>query len=170
LTAAGERPVTTSATRRPWTVLAWAISIPAALLLIWCAGFLYWRLRMARALADVQRETEARMDVLNPPPSLFSPAGSRAIPHLLREMLEAISRNDRKTAVVLCREFSSTVKAAEAGAFSKNFRGTHFGLIPNNSSLDHLRSVWKINQEWWAREQGHFPTAWMWWSGTRRSD
>jgi hypothetical protein len=157
-----------SGKRRFWTFLAWAICIPTALLLLWSAGFLYWRLRMARALADLQRETEARMDVMNPPPSLFSPAGSRAIPYLLRELRDAISRGDRKIAIVLYREVVFAAEAAEAQASPKSRQRTRHSLIPNSSSIDHLQRVLEETQRWWVREQADFPPSWMWWEGGRR--
>jgi hypothetical protein len=156
--------------RSAWVALAWAGSFLVILVLTWSAGFLYWRLRMARAGTDLKRETEARLNVLNPPPSLFAPAGSRAIPYLLREMGEAIFLGDRKTSIVLYREAVSAAEAAEAQASGKNRRRTRFSLIPNNSSLDHLRRVLEETQGWWVREQADFPPSWMWWSGSRRSN
>ena len=100
---------------RVWIVLGCAASVPAALLLIWLLGYLYWNLKIAWAISEIQQEARTQTLLSASYSSRLVGAEGRAIPRLLREFQEALARKDRNLALALSWELRDAWEWADRG-------------------------------------------------------
>ena len=142
--------------RSAWIGLAWAGSLIGTLALIWFCGFMYWHLRISRLLSDLEYKTGDRQS------SGLTPAGSRAFPYLIRELENAVSRNDREAAVVLAWEFDYAIGSADGVLDIYNNLG-----VNGDSPIESVRELPAKVRHWLDLNREHYPPWWMWWTGKR---
>jgi hypothetical protein len=144
--------------RSPWILLVWPASLIAALLILWISGYLYWQVRISRAIAELQREptkfSSRNSDLLD--------IGSRGFPRLIRELDDALARGDQVQAVA----FFCGCQDLFAGAHRDDGKGA---VNRADVSMEYMRKDCKELQTNWPEFQRLFAPWWMWWSGKRRA-
>jgi len=145
--------------RSPWFVLLWPASLLAVLLVIWVSGYVYWQIRISRAIADLRREP-AKLSSRNPD---LLDIGSRGFSRMIGELDGALAREDQvQAAAFLCG-----LEDLFAGAVGDDGRGVadrHRML-----SMAAMRKECQSLQADWPQFRRLFAPWWMWWSGKRRS-
>jgi hypothetical protein len=144
------------------------ISIPPLLLLVWCSGFLYWRITIPGAISDLRRDSATKLTAAEPPSKLLHEAGSRAIPFLLEAMNDSVRRQDRDLANLLYLVYCDNVMCAYGEGHSISTWVNTLILIPKSSSLEYLRLVAEDEETRWEKRKKRYPPWWMWWSGKHR--
>jgi len=145
-----------------------AASLLAVMIVTWLGGFIYWRIKISRGLSNVKREVKERLPAETELPSMLYDAGSRAMPYLLEEMRESISRGDVSTTVVLYREFYDARYLATKHKYPEGQRRSVLTGMSSSTSIEDLRRLHQFEEVRWADERQLYPPWWMWWSGFRR--
>jgi hypothetical protein len=148
--------------------LVWTASLIAVLGVIWVCGLAYWRLRIARGILIVKRESKERLPADTPLASQLYDGGSRAIPYLLQEMQESITRNDVTTAIVLYREFLDAEWYAKKRRFPADQRISAYAGMTGTISTDVLRRVHQGAEARWLKDRHEYAPWWKWWDGFHR--
>src|SRR5262245_61059406 len=84
--------------RSQWILLVWPASLLAVLFVIWISGYIYWQIRISRAIAELKKgpaKYETQLFYANPD---LLEIGSRGIYRLLREWEAALDRGDEDQA------------------------------------------------------------------------
>jgi len=147
--------------------MAWATSISVALLLTWSLGFLYWHLKIDRALAEIREEARTHTGISTSYVSRLVGAERRAIPRLLREFKEALARKDRNLAQALCWELRDAWEGADSRDDGDILRSYHGPRLDDNASLEILEAVYADEDLIWNEKHDLYPAWWMWWTGRR---
>jgi hypothetical protein len=155
------------ATRKParvWLILAVAVVMTA--FIAWLSGFLYWQLRISRAIEELRRgpgtyETElfyANPDLLQ--------IGGRGIPRILGELEDALMRGDEDQAFAFtCGLTDLGNGAMEVNARAAASSGSYERTRPR-LSMDEMKTLVQEYRENWSEfyQQVYSPW-WMWWDG-----
>jgi hypothetical protein len=148
--------------------VSWLASIPLVLALVWFTGFLYWQMRISRAIAELQRgpgkyESElfyANADLLE--------IGSRGLPRILGELEGALLRGDEDQAFAFSCGLSDLTSGAEekdgkAAAASGSYERTRKRL--SMEEMKELVREYRDNRE---EVQSWYAPWWKWWEGHAR--
>lgn len=142
--------------RSAWVGLAWAASLLGTLALVWFSGFMYWHLRITRLRSDLEFKTGPGYK-----PRLIA-AGSRAVPYLLPQFENAVSRNDREAAIVYFWELSYAIDFAD-----DNVGVGNADTVRADATMESLHDLPAEARLWQNLNRENYPPWWMWWTGKR---
>lgn len=154
--------MTMKSRRSPWTLLVWPLSLLAILFAVWITGYLYWQIRISRALADLQRGPSRYFDTPDYRNENLLNIGSRGFPRFFEALQAAVARGDEDQAAVLYCGMGDLIE----GAWGDPGQPRRYSPFLEKPSLATMRKD--------CREfiQSHSPDDyapwWMWWSGSRK--
>jgi len=107
--------MTMNARRSPWAPLVWFLSLLAALLLLWISGYLYWQIRISRAVADLKREPSKYPETPYYKNADLLRIGSRGLPRLIEELDLALAAGHEDQEMALYFGIGDLVEGAWGG-------------------------------------------------------
>jgi hypothetical protein len=155
--------------RSQWILLVWPASILAILFVIWISGYVYWQIRISRAIAELKRGPAKYEQQLFYADADLLEIGSRGILRLLREWDEALSRGDEDQAFA----FACGIQDLFSGASEvsgKAARGSgSYARTRIKPSMKSMRDECRQYFDEWPGYEAWFAPWWMWWEGHRVS-
>ena len=138
------------------------VLLGALAVLVVGVGVFYWRQRL-NGLVESARKTPDDMNAW----AHIRASGARALPYLVTEVQDALSRNDRQALVVWTEQLSLQVFVSD--------NSTHWEVLPDP---DIPRVLFEDTQEavskkcaaitqWWQTEHSKYPPSWMFWRSQR---
>jgi hypothetical protein len=150
--------------RFPWRLLIWPAALIGVVFVIWTTGYLYWQIRISRAVADVKRDPSKYFVMPNYQNEDLIRIGSRGFRRLLDELDGALARGEVDQAAGLYCGLTDLVHGSW-GDYGKAAAYDDLRLKPSPEQMraDRDEFIGTLSQDPEA-----FPPRWMWWSGTRR--
>lgn len=156
-----------SARRSAWTLLAWPLGAMAILLVVWLSGYVYWQLRISRAIADLRRDpTKYSTQIFYANTDLLE-IGSRGLHRLFREYDDAVGRGNEEEAFAFSCGIEDLLRGAdEVGGEPAKLSGS-FKRTRDRATMDEMRlESREYLNDWPSYEAGYAPW-WKWWKGHR---
>jgi len=155
------------ARRSPWTLLAWPASLLAILLLIWISGYLYWQIRIGRAIAELKKgPAKYENQLFYADPDLLD-IGSRGLYRMLQEYDEAASRGDEEQGFAFACAIQDLIRGAdEVDGESAKASGS-YDRTRERPTLAEMREACKDNLQNWPEVREWYAPWWKWWKGHR---
>ena len=159
--------MTTKGKRSPWTLLAWPASLLLLLFLIWASGYLYWQIRISRAIAELKKgPAKYEEQLFYADPDLLE-IGSRGVLRVLHEWEEALARGDADQAFALaCGLDDLRHGASEISAEAAKASGSYARLRIRPSMIS-MQEDCKSYLEDWPEYEAWYAPWWKWWEGHR---
>jgi len=162
-----ESAMTDKKRRSPWILLAWPASLLAILALIWISGYVYWQIRISRAIAELKKGPAKYREQLFYADLDLLEIGSRGIPRILRELEDAVDRGDEDQASTFSYGLADLQHgaheiSAEAAKASSSYLRTR-----ERASLEELREDCRRYLEDWPEVKTWYAPWWKWWEGHR---
>ena len=157
------------APNRPARTAAIVVAVLAGLVLVvWLSGYLYWQMRISRAIEALKRGPDRYSTELFFADRELLRIGSRGIPRMLGEIDDALLRGDDDLAFVLSCGLSDLVSGAqEVGADAAAAAGS-YERTRERPSAEELRANFQEWKEGWPEMREWYSPWWMWWQGHRR--
>lgn len=154
--------------RSRWIVVASLAFLPLALALVWVSGYVYWQIRIGRAIAELRRGTgKYTTELFYANPDLLQ-IGSRGIPRVLGELDLALLRGDEEQAFAFsCGLTDLENGAAEVDGAAAAASGSYARSRPR-LTLEEMRALVKEYQENWPEYRDSYAPWWIWWKGHGR--
>ena len=153
--------------RSLWTLLVWPLSLLAVLFVIWISGYLYWQIRISRAIAEVKKGPAKYVNQLfYADPDLLE-IGSRGLYRMIVEYDEAASRGDEDQAFA----FACAIQDLRSGADEVDGETARasgsYDLTRERPTLDEMREACRENLQNWPEYREWYAPWWKWWKGHR---
>jgi hypothetical protein len=140
--------------------LAIPIAVAVVLSLVWLGGIAYWNVAVRNAISRL-RENKQDIDGGR----ALERAGSRAIPHLLREVDRAEQEKHRTMLVRWSVDLAALVARLDPIRGPHGLSSAPFDPVLEADSPDLAKSKCQHIRDWWARESKRYPAAWRFWDG-----
>jgi len=136
--------------------------------LAWLSGYLYWQVRIGRAIEDLQRHPQRYTEELFYADPELMQIGSRGLSRMLGELDQALLRGDEDLANALTCGLSDLLSGAmevngKAAASAGSYERTR-----TRQSLEEMKALLQEYRDNWAEYQQMYPPGWMWWNGRSR--
>jgi hypothetical protein len=159
--------VTDKNKRSPWILLAWPGSLLVILAVIWISGYVYWQIRISRAIAELKKGPAKYTDQLfYADPDLLE-IGSRGIPRVLREWEQALDRGDEDQAFALACGLSDLQHGASEVSTEAAKASSSYTRSRERPSMKEMRENCRDYLEDWREYESWYAPWWKWWQGHR---
>jgi len=154
--------------RSQWIFLIWPASLLLLLFLIWVSGYVYWQIRISRAVAELRRGSGKYVNTpFYADPELLR-IGSRGFPRLVGEFEAAVDRGDEDQAFTffcgIDDVFRGALEVTDAAAAASG----SYAPARQRPSFEELKKACRDFRESWAEYREMFPPWWQWWDGHER--
>ena len=153
--------------RSPWALLIWPAALIVLVFVVWISGYLYWQIRISRAVADIKRDPSKYLKTPHYKNADLIRIGSRGLPRLLEELDLALAAGDVDQATGLYFGIGDLVEGAWGG-YGQNADQSRLPLRERPSWTEMRQECREIINTW-PQARGEFPPWWKWWSGSRRA-
>jgi hypothetical protein len=149
--------------RSPWALLLWPAAVIGVVFVIWTTGYLYWQIRISRAVAEIKRAPSKYFVTPQYQNEDLIRIGSRGFPRFLDELEGALARGEADQAAALHCGLSDLMQGSW-GDYGKAAAYDDLRLKPSPEQMraDRDEFVGALSQD-----PDAYPPRWMWWSGTR---
>jgi len=146
--------------RFPRVLAVWLVSVPTLLLVAWFSGYLYWQVRIGRAITEIHRQPGTHVSSANPE---LLRIGSRGIPRFVAELEGALSRDDDEQARAFTRGLIDLIAGFyDLPAQQANDERSRF------QSRKEIEQAVRDYRNMSPEERAQLPPWWMWWKGRRK--
>jgi hypothetical protein len=156
--------MTLSARRTPWALIVWPASLIGLVFVVWLSGYLYWQIRISRAVGDIQREPSKYFTTPNYRNEDLLQIGSRGFRRLFEEVEGALDRGEEEQAAALYCGIADLVEGAWGGDGHSPERPS---LRDRPAAADIRRECRQFNSNW-AHFEALYAPRWKWWVGSKR--
>jgi hypothetical protein len=153
--------------RSQWILLAWPASLLALLCLTWISGYVYWQIRISRAIAELKRgPAKYEQQLFYADPDLLD-IGSRGLPRLIGEFEVALHRGEEDLAFAFACGIGDLISGAdEVDGGAAKASGSYARTRPR-LSMEEMKVQYQEYQEYWPEYREMLPPWWKWWKGHR---
>jgi hypothetical protein len=148
--------------RSPWALLFWPASLIALIFLAWISGYLYWQIRISRAVADVKRDPSKYFVTPNYQNEDLLKIGSRGFRRFIEELEGALARGEVDQAAALYFGLGDLAQ----GAWCEIGQAAEQPTLRDKPSMAEMRAGCQDFISAWPQDE--YAPGWMWWSGARR--
>jgi len=157
--------LTTKAKRSPWIILLWPASLLLILSTIWITGYVYWQIRISRAMAELKKGPERYENRLfYADPDLLE-IGSRGVLRCLREWEDALDRGDENQAFAFYCGLGDLLHGASEVSAEAAKATSSYTRTPERPPLQEMRDECKQYLQQWSEVKTWFAPWWQWWNG-----
>ena len=153
--------------RSPWVLFLWPAALLLTLAVIWTTGYVYWQVRISRAIADLKREPAKYFETPHHKNADLLLIGSRGFHRLFAELDDAVDRGDEDRAAALTCGIADLVEGAWRG-YGKNVDESVLPFRVRESLSEMRESCHEFAREW-PNIRDAYPPWWQWWTGTRKA-
>jgi len=151
--------------RSPWILLLWPASLLLVLIVSWATGYIYWQIRISRAIAELKHGPgKYETQLFYADPDLLD-IGSRGILRMLREYDDALGRGDEDLAFAFhCGLEDLRRGAMEVSGDAARASGS-YSRTRERPTLQEMREDCKDTLQNWPVYESWYAPWWMWWDG-----
>ena len=153
--------------RSPWTILAWPASLLLLLFLAWISGYVYWQVRIGRAIADLKREPAKYFNT----PFYANPdlreIGSRGLHRMMGELDDAAGRGDEALAATFVCAIDDLLRGADEVDMKAAVSSGSYSQFREKMTLQEMREECREYRENGAEYRAAYAPWWKWWKGHR---
>lgn len=153
-----------TARRSPWALVLWPAGLIGVLFAVWIAGYLYWQIRIGRAVADLQQVPAKYFVTPYYRNDELIQIGSRGFRRLLVELDGALARGDVDQAAAFYWGFADLLQ----GSWGDFGKAPLYDALREKPSPARMRADRDAFVSSWSHSPEDYAPWWMWWTGTRR--
>jgi hypothetical protein len=155
--------------RSPKAIFIALAALPLLAALAWLSGFVYWQLRISRAIADLKRSGPGKYEteLFYANPELLR-IGSRGLPRFLDELDQALLRGDEDQAFTFCCGLTDLLNGAEEVDGNAASASGSYLRTRERQTLEEMRAGFRQSKEDWPDVRTWYAPWWKWWVGHRR--
>jgi len=151
--------------RSSWTFLIWPVSLLALVFIIWISGYLYWQIRISRAIAELKKGPARYTDQLFYSDPDLHEIGSRGVLRVLREWDEALSRGDRDQGFAFACGLQDLLNGASEVSAEAAKAANSYSRTRERPSMEEMREDCREFLGNWKDYEPSFAPWWQWWNG-----